>query len=470
MILKLKQLFQQYRFELFFYLLFLVGTSLRFYKFDRQSLWGDELYSVFASTLPWQDMFNFLHDDPHPPLFQVFLKLWMYVLPVQSELSVRLFPIIVSVLNLILVWYLTIKWEKTKRILFLFLFIFSPGAIYYAQEVRSYSPLLFFSSVIFILFSSLENSKNNKLKIYILVFLSIAISYTHLFGFVFCGSLYLVFWIKSLIDQNGKSKEIFLLGLFTFLGFIPFILQLMNGTKIATAGWIEPPGEILAQTYYNLFFYFSKKTFYLTLIIPFFYFLYSVFVTIREKRKTKDQSFYRNENIYLFVSLVILFSTTLFSFYKPIVTNRNWIITLPLFYYFFACFLAKQNRKVVVYTVLVLLTFFSLVELRKTFYTNFKEDWRGAVSFASVHCAQPLLLTDAYPEYVRLYLRWAQNETMNPILTGEKINMSQNSICVLKRFLGGNGEPFFPEGKYIKLDEKHFYGFVIEEYTKVNLK
>ncbi|TGL90254.1 dolichyl-phosphate-mannose--protein mannosyltransferase [Leptospira congkakensis] len=455
----------EFKFEIGILLSFIVGVVLRFHKLNRQSLWGDELYSVYASSLMnWSDFWAYLAEDPHPPLFQILLSFWIRLLPDFTEFSVKLFPVAISVVNLIFLWILTKSWAKPKRFLFLFLISFSPGAIYYSQELRSYSLLLCLSSMIVVLFANLDLEAHKRIRLFSLMLLSVLISYVHLFGFIFVGSLYFIFWLRFVLKRFVEAKLVFLLGAFSFLAFLPFLYTLGSGTKIATASWIDPPGSILYIAYYSLFFYTSKKFLYLTVLVPIFALVYWVVKGNQITSEDGSETKYSSGRIFLLVALFIIISTSLFSLFKPIVTNRNWIITLPLIYYFIAENLEKVLEKWYVLPALILLTIFSLIDFKKNFYFVFKEDWRGAAHYVANHCSGPIVLIDSYPEFLSLYLKWEGHSEFLPILTGTNTKMEQSKVCVLRRFIEGNGIGFPIDAKNEKMGQSAFYGFTVEEY------
>lgn len=462
---QLRSKLYEFRFEIGIVLSFVLGVFLRFFKLDRQSLWGDELYSVYASSLSnWNDFWSYLSVDPHPPLFQILLSFWIQLLPEFTEFSVKLFPILISVIHLICLWFLTKSWEKPKRFLFIFLISLSPGAIYYAQEVRSYSLLLCLSSFIVVLFSDLDLERGKKIRLVTLVLLSIFISYVHLFGFIFVGSLYFVFWVQFVIKRSPQSKSVFILGLISFLAFLPFVYVLMNGSKIATASWIDPPGLVLYLAYYSLFFYTSKKFFFLTVFVPILVLIYLVFKDKERYLNADSKRKHFDSRTFLIVALFIIISTSLFSLIKPIVTNRNWIVTLPLIYYFVADRLQNSLGKRYVLPALILLTLFSLIDFKKNFYIVFKEDWRGTAHFVADHCSPPLVLVDSYPEFLTLYLKWEGHSEFSSKLTAKDFKMEQSKVCVVRRFVENNGIGFPESPIYKKIGQSLFYGFTVEEY------
>jgi len=59
-------------------ILFLSGIFIAFLKvLVPYSYWVDELISVNVSSQSLSALYQFLLSDTHPPLYQVFLKLWM---------------------------------------------------------------------------------------------------------------------------------------------------------------------------------------------------------------------------------------------------------------------------------------------------------------------------------------------------------------------------------------------------------
>ncbi|TGL10905.1 glycosyltransferase family 39 protein [Leptospira meyeri] len=445
-----------------------LGVFLRFFRIDRQSLWGDEFFSVYASSLSdWIEFWTYIENDPHPPLFQILLSLWIRILPNFTEIGVKIFPVFISILNLIFIFVLTKRWERSKRFLFIFFISLSPGAIYYSQEVRSYSLLLCLTSIIVILIHNLDLNKEKGISWICIALLSVLTSYVHLFGFIFVSSLLFVYWLLSLKNGNSFAGRFFILGIINVVLFLPFIYHLTRSAKIETAAWIDPPNLVLFLTYYSLFYATSKKFFFLTLVIPIVVFVFLVIRNILNRKERSNQFFFSNSNYFLLVAGFLIISTLLFSFYKPIVTNRNWIVTLPLFYLFAADQLKEQLRNKYSVILLFLITLFSLVEFKKNFYNTFKEDWRGAAKFVSVNCNGPLVLTDSFPEFLSIYFHWNQIEGFQPLILKESLNISQSTICVVKRQIGGNGMTFSSNVNFQKVKDTTLYGFTVEEYAKI---
>ena len=86
-------------------ILFLAFT-LRLFLLDAQSLRGDEAYGVLAAGHGWAGLANVLSSsDPHPPLYYALLSLWL-PLAGHTELALRFFSVLPSVLMVAMVYAL----------------------------------------------------------------------------------------------------------------------------------------------------------------------------------------------------------------------------------------------------------------------------------------------------------------------------------------------------------------------------
>ncbi|EMO25388.1 hypothetical protein LEP1GSC170_0668, partial [Leptospira interrogans serovar Bataviae str. HAI135] len=64
-----------------FLFVFTLGAFFRLFRLDLQSPWEDELFSIRASSATsLNDLWNWMKDDPHPPLYQTLLYFWFQLL------------------------------------------------------------------------------------------------------------------------------------------------------------------------------------------------------------------------------------------------------------------------------------------------------------------------------------------------------------------------------------------------------
>ncbi|TGL04516.1 dolichyl-phosphate-mannose--protein mannosyltransferase [Leptospira bouyouniensis] len=449
-------------------LCFGLGSFLRLYQLDRQSLWGDELFSVYASSIDsWSEFTNVISADPHPPLFQILLKFWLKIPLENKELLAKFFPLSFSLINLFIVWFLSGHLNSKVRLLFLFLITTSPGAIYYAQEVRSYSLLLTFSTMLLLLLTKLRNPIIQQKGVLVSFFIiTVLISYVHLFGFILAGFLLLSLFISNSISTRKISFIFLTFGILLLLFYLPFLIHLKQAGKIETAGWIPPPDYVLYFGYFNLFSSVSMKHIIWTLVFPLVIFTFlcirKIYMYIQKKLRFEFDS----AGFYLLISFLILLITSIFSYFIPISTSRNWIITLPLVYYFVSKELSSFKYSNYLIILILICLFFSFLNLKKNFYISFKEDWRGATQVIIKNCQTSAVFSDAFPEFFNLYLSWNHEKNVHVDWNHQLENVTQSSFCLISRKLGGNNLNVKVKDDYQFDRSDEVLGFEIKKYKK----
>ncbi len=123
----------------------LLASGLRLFRLDYQSLWGDEVFSVTVSRLPFDEMTSALIADfVHPPLHYYVLGLWFEVVG-YSAFQARLVAAIFGILAVVSIYYLARYLYDTRTAqLSTLLLAISQLSVWYAQETRPYSQVLFF--------------------------------------------------------------------------------------------------------------------------------------------------------------------------------------------------------------------------------------------------------------------------------------------------------------------------------------
>jgi uncharacterized membrane protein len=130
-------------------ILLVIATALRLYGLSSQSIWVDEMLTLSSSgiTAPLHAIDIF--DNLHGPIHSIILFLWTRIAG-ESELALRLPSVLFSVLSLIIIYRIVLKLADSRTaIVALALMAISPLHIWYGQEVRNYSLLLFFSALSF---------------------------------------------------------------------------------------------------------------------------------------------------------------------------------------------------------------------------------------------------------------------------------------------------------------------------------
>ncbi len=130
-------------------ILLVVAAALRLYQLSSQSIWVDEMLTLSSSGITAPLYPIDIIDNLHGPLHSIILFLWTK-LAGESEFALRLPSVLFSVLSLIVIYRIILRLtDSGTAIVALALMAVSPVHVWYAQEVRNYSLLLFFSALSF---------------------------------------------------------------------------------------------------------------------------------------------------------------------------------------------------------------------------------------------------------------------------------------------------------------------------------
>ena len=169
-----------------------------------QSIWLDEAYSIHTAKAGFVGILEkTTSEDFHPPLYYFILYIWINVFG-DSEFSCRFLSLIFSVAAVPAMYLIASRlFSKQAGLLSALLLSISVFHIEYAQEVRGYSMLVFFSLLSMYYFIGMIRKKIFP-EILAYVVLTLLLLYTHYFGFlvVLCQNIY----IDPLYDFTKKYK------------------------------------------------------------------------------------------------------------------------------------------------------------------------------------------------------------------------------------------------------------------------
>lgn len=207
----------------------ILGTSLRLIFIDKpDGLWNDEYVSWSVASIPygkafWQAVFA----QCHMPLYYFYLKFFMHFFG-NSDLMLRLTSVLPGVLSIVSMYFVG-KELKDRRagILCAAITSLSSFLIYFSQEVRFYSLLFLFSSLV--LLFTLKLLKEQKLSnIIFFIFFNLLVIFTHTLGFIFVF-FNLVFACRAgLLSRQRKVISIWLpLTLLSLIG-LPLLFSIFT--------------------------------------------------------------------------------------------------------------------------------------------------------------------------------------------------------------------------------------------------
>ncbi|HEY8560009.1 MAG TPA: glycosyltransferase family 39 protein [Pyrinomonadaceae bacterium] len=227
--------------------------ALRFWRLTDSCLWFDEIFSVHAAEMDLPDLVGFVARDLiHPPLSYVLLKIWISA-GGESLFWLRFFPVFFSILTLIPLILLcrALKLDHGTAAVAV-LFLAANGClIKYAQEVRMYSPFLFFAVLSMWLFARFLHLGKN---IWILTLVNVLLVYTHYFGWL----LVLAEIAAIVVLQRIKIRQMLVMLSILAAGFAPWVFAVWKAAQLnadvgQNIGWIAKPDfAVMLQFLFDL--------------------------------------------------------------------------------------------------------------------------------------------------------------------------------------------------------------------------
>lgn len=133
----------------------LILLCVSYFGLTHLNTWHDEIFSMWISTLPFDQFWVAVIQDVHPPLYYLIYKIFINIFELLNITNLTFIGKCVSLMPIYLLMALSlIKIRKNFGMLTAGLFIFClvtmPMFIQYALEVRMYSWSIFFVTTSFI--------------------------------------------------------------------------------------------------------------------------------------------------------------------------------------------------------------------------------------------------------------------------------------------------------------------------------
>lgn len=196
-----------------------VYVAARLWHLIHNSLSLDNVFSVLAVRHTWSGMIDFVvYDVVHPPLYYLLLKSWVAI-GSESSLWLELFSVLFSLAALVpfFLFCRELKLKSAEINLALVLIAVNAYLIYFAQDVRMYSMLVFLTLCSLWLFARFYNAESNQKKhLLVATFLvNLLLVYTMYFGWLVVG-------VELLIVMLWKREKLFSFGVSFVLLLICF--------------------------------------------------------------------------------------------------------------------------------------------------------------------------------------------------------------------------------------------------------
>jgi uncharacterized membrane protein len=357
------------------YFIVFLGLVLRLIS-SNQSFWLDEGASIMAARVPLAQFFEYLKADFHPPLYYLFLKLWLPIAG-NTEWLIRLPDILIGTACIFLLYLLgqNIFGKNSKLPLLMALFLaLNPFHIYYTQELRMYN-----LSAFFVLLSWLALIKDKYICVGIANLLSLFTFYGA--GFNFVGQVLYILVIRK--KDTGKLIASFVPTVIGFVFWWPILSAQLSGggfLREALPGWSLLSGSVTVKSLLLIPIKFiigrvnlEPQSLYFT-IGGLLLLIFSTLILLSLKNKLSKLLWF------FFLPPILL--ATLISFKTPILGYWRYLYILPVFLALLAVGIWQLPHKLrAVATSFVCLVFIS-ANIYFWFTPRFqREDWRGFAEF-----------------------------------------------------------------------------------------
>lgn len=213
---------------------FLLGVFLRVLGIDKpEGLWYDEIntYFIAKQSFPMGILHTLIQRDLHFPLYYMLLHLWMDIFG-NSDIALRLLSVLFGILTLPVAYLIGYELNNKKGgLLTLLFFSVNSGLIFYSQEVRFYSALVLFCTLVALFLIKIDKnpSKSNFAG---LILANLLIIYTSTIGCVFVFIEMIIFLIY-LISMGKKLKSFFIANLILLILSTPImpLLVILSAAK-----------------------------------------------------------------------------------------------------------------------------------------------------------------------------------------------------------------------------------------------
>jgi mannosyltransferase len=354
-----------------------LGLFLRFYQITFNSIWLDEAYTYFFSKNSFVDIWLItVYGEFNPPLFYWIEHFMLFF--GNNEFILRFAPAILGTCTIPLIYFLGKEFmDRNCGIIMAALLTFCPFHIYYSQEARAYTTMLFFLTIALIFY--FRALRTNAWRSWVLfgLFSGFAV-WSHFYAFIPVVSLFVVALGLNAGKIRNEVRFITPLikgALLFFVVSLPLLLIVgelfHNRTKVASI-WGYQGLDLILRTMRSLSGYLSGSGIGKVMIIYLALFVIGIFTVFMIERK---KAFF----LIAMISIPLVISWGLS--YRMSIAQRYLFFLIP--FYFMGIAASYQSMfklwksKRVIYLFILVLILINILFLVSYYQTPKKEDWRG---------------------------------------------------------------------------------------------
>lgn len=437
-------------------ILTIIGFILRFYNLGFNSLWLDEAATHSFAIMSIPDIWKATAGGEfNPPLFYWIEHLMLMI--GNNEVILRFIPTLLGVLTIPIIYFVGKEFmDRNVGIIAAAAIAVSPFLIFYSQEARAYSMMLFFVALSMIFY--FKSLKTHDLKNWTLfsIFSALAL-WSHFYAFIIILSLFLyaiILQIKDIRKNLQRLKMIATSIIIFIILCLPLILvaaQLFISRTSSAPAFGMQGMSLVSETFKQLSGFYEIPT--MILLIIFAIGIIQTFFVDKHK------------GIFLILVTIITFTVSVILSYKMPMVPRYLIFFNTIFFIGIAIsyklFYNLVNRREIIYLFIAFLIVLSTPMLTNYYSSYSKEDWRG-FSGQLQQLTNPGDIVVTSPGYISLPLNYYYSNSSdltfryeaNNITELDKINSGKlnNTIYYI---VTGDINAINPEGTMIAWLNEH---------------
>lgn len=381
----------------------LIGFALRFYTFEKKSLWIDEVHTFNDSRDEFNGQIKFYKENPtflHPPLFFVLTHLFY---PFEKpERDLRIIPLIAGILSIPMIYFLSRQFSYLIALPCTLSLTFMTYHISLSQEGRSYTLIMFLGMVALYFFMKYLKTLN---RIYLPLsafFLGILfyISYSSI-SFIFLSQ---ILWFYQ-IDESDKRRRLssfFVLSGLILLVCLPWVLFVTFNYKSQPL-W-DPYQEKLIHSFWHVLYWMLKDW---TVLLPL-----------------------------VIISGALLVLLLLWSKYRRNAAVLILMIFLPVTGTYWLCKLFNVNhfissRYFINFMPIFLISLYLSISTIESKFERLKRSIRPSVLFLIFFIASNLVILPLYYQSEKMNLRGLADYLRSELKEGDKLFDSSTGMALM---------------------------------------
>jgi len=357
----------------------LLGTALRLYHINYQSLWVDELFSIIPTNpnLSVTSLIESCKSD-QPPLFFFYIH-YVFKLFGYNELIGRLACATIGLVSIPVIYLLGKECgDKKAGLLAAALTTVNYFHIYYSQELRFYSMAFLLSTLSYLFF--IRAYKHNRSVDYVgYILATTGLLYTHYYGMIIFLTQAFTFLILLKYRRDKKFiLSALLSGVVIVIAFSLWLPVIFSGL-----GEVLPHIKMPSPDFFiKYFYYYTGKDALSASLFCFFIFLFTKTFFSKHQKDAEIVPVFLIIVIWIVLSYLIPYIRSVLI--TPMLADRYTIVTLPAWIIVFSLGWNKINNLKLKYILALVVVLSAIINLFffKQHYTRLKKDqWREASNY-----------------------------------------------------------------------------------------